>query len=89
MTKSISFVVKGRVQGVGFRYAAGRQAKLLELTGWIRNNQNGTVEGVIQGSDEKIQLMLGWLHKGPSSAYVIEVESDEAINQLYTAWYQY
>lgn len=52
----------GQVQGVGFRYHAGNAARGLGLTGWVRNEYDGTVIMEIQGADELIERMLQMLH---------------------------
>lgn len=67
-------IMHGRVQGVGFRYAAVRKAQALALTGWVRNQWDGTVETVAEGPRPDLDKYLGWLHQGPTSAYVAKVE---------------
>ncbi|MDE7313902.1 MAG: acylphosphatase [Eubacterium sp.] len=56
-------IFTGRVQGVGFRYRASYAAKGLGVTGWVRNNQDGTVEMEAQGSEGQIQKMLQMLQR--------------------------
>ena len=63
----------GRVQGVGFRAAAVRQAHLLGVTGWVRNDPDGSVEVLLQGGHDRVDRMLSWLHVGPPGARVAEV----------------
>jgi acylphosphatase len=53
MPSSYRFVVTGRVQGVGFRAATRRKAQSLGLTGWVRNRNDGAVEGVASSRDAK------------------------------------
>lgn len=53
----------GRVQGVGFRYHATYKAQLLELTGWVKNLYDGSVEMEVQGDPEKIDELLLYLHR--------------------------
>ncbi len=48
----------GRVQGVGFRYRAGYAAESLRLTGWVRNEEDGTVSMEVQGDEASIDHML-------------------------------
>ncbi len=74
MTKALSFLVRGRVQGVGFRYWTRHRASLLGLKGWVRNRPDGAVEGVMKGRDEQLNAMLEQLHCGPSGARVDDVE---------------
>lgn len=52
---------KGRVQGVGFRYNAYRESKLLNLTGWVKNLSDGSVEMEVQGPGEKIEALIQYL----------------------------
>ena len=56
--------ISGRVQGVGFRYRAKYVASTLGLTGWVRNNWDGTVELEIQGSMEQMNRMLSLVNQG-------------------------
>jgi acylphosphatase len=72
--ETIRASIRGNVQGVGFRAAAVREAHLLGVTGWIRNNQDGSVEALMQGSQDPIDRMLSWLHIGPPGAKVRDVE---------------
>lgn len=57
-------VVSGRVQGVGFRYTASHAAQMLGLTGWVRNDINGTVTMELQGEEELISRMAPILEQG-------------------------
>ena len=53
----------GRVQGVGFRYHATYKARELELTGWVRNEDDGSVAMEVQGDPDRINLLLLYLFK--------------------------
>jgi acylphosphatase len=66
--------IYGKVQNVGFRYATQDKAKQLRLSGWVRNTDYGNVEVFAQGPEEKIDLFLQWLHKGPEYARVDNVD---------------
>ena len=57
MTRRIHVIVHGRVQGVGFRWATGAEARRLGLDGWVRNRDDGTVEAEIQGPPENVERM--------------------------------
>lgn len=70
--------ISGRVQGVGFRMATAREAGRLEISGTVRNLLDGTVEADIEGPDEAVEQMLGWLRTGPSSAQVEEADVHES-----------
>lgn len=71
--------VTGRVQGVGFRAAAVRQAHLLGLAGWVRNAPDSSVEALLQGPVDQVDRMLSWLHAGPPAARVDQVEHRQEI----------
>jgi len=66
--------IRGWVQGVNFRYYTLRQAQTLGLNGYVRNCWDGTVEVVAEGEREAVDKLLSWLHVGPRSADVEEVE---------------
>lgn len=68
----------GKVQGVGFRAAMYREAVQLNVTGWVRNRNDGTVEAVIQGPEEVVLKMLAWAKRGPVGANVDAVELKNA-----------
>lgn len=70
-------LVIGRVQGVGFRYSAIREARRLGVTGWVRNMEEGSVEVAAEGTPERVTAFLAWLQKGPPGAWVREVEVTE------------
>ncbi len=57
-------VFHGRVQGVGFRYTAKSLAQALDLTGWVRNDWEGTVTMEVQGSEILINKLLNGLNGG-------------------------
>lgn len=58
------YIFKGEVQGVGFRYTAKYAAESLGLTGWVKNNWDGSVEMEVQGDDELIERMLSIIYSG-------------------------
>lgn len=66
--------ISGRVQGVFFRFNTQQQAQARGLRGWVRNLPDGRVEALFQGERERVQDMLQWCHKGPSGAWVRQVE---------------
>ena len=69
-------VVAGRVQGVGFRYSAVRQARTLGIAGSVANRPDGSVEVVAEGDAASLERMLAWLRRGPPGAHVHEVQVD-------------
>ena len=76
-TKTVRFLVSGKVQGVGFRYNTREEAVRLGLSGWVRNLPDGQVEGVAQGGVEQIGRFLAWLEVGPRFASVTNVATQE------------
>jgi len=69
-------VVRGDVQGVGFRYFLMREAHALGLRGWVRNRDDGTVEFVAEGPRPDLERLLEAARRGPSHARVSEVRAD-------------
>lgn len=66
--------IHGRVQGVGYRYAMMEQAEKLNLTGWVRNRRDGTVEAVVSGNDDAVADIIEWARQGPPGATVTNVQ---------------
>jgi acylphosphatase len=75
MVHHIHVTVKGRVQGVGYRNWTYSQAKLLKLTGWVKNLPEGDVEIAAEGSEGALQSFLTFLKAGPSLAKVSSVDA--------------
>ena len=71
-------VVRGRVQGVGFRYFALRRARALGLTGWVRNRADGGVEIEAEGDRVALGAFLEALRQGPSASRVTNVDAEWA-----------
>ncbi len=72
------FVVRGRVQGVGFRWFVEREAHILGITGWVRNNADGSVEVLGMGTREQLAGLRSRLCQGPRAARVDDVQELEA-----------
>ena len=72
------YLVRGRVQGVGFRWFVEREAHMLKISGWVRNNPDGTVELFAQGTREQLSGLHQRLREGPRASRVDEVEVTEA-----------
>jgi acylphosphatase len=68
-------IVKGRVQGVGFRAFVHRQATALELTGFVRNRWDNTVEVLAEGYLAQLEKMQAALERGPTGSNVTAVET--------------
>ena len=71
----VRVLVRGSVQGVGFRYATVSRAASLGLGGWVRNRPDGAVEAVFEGPAERVESMVAWCGRGPSGARVDEVQT--------------
>jgi acylphosphatase len=63
-------VVRGRVQGVAFRWYTQREARRLGLTGWVRNLPDGSVRLMAEGPRDLLDLLWEWLARGPDRARV-------------------
>ena len=70
----ITAYVRGRVQGVAFRYYTQQEARRLRLTGWVRNERDGSVLVVAEGSKDRLSAVVAYLHQGPRSARVESVD---------------
>ncbi len=68
-------VIRGSVQGVGFRYFIQRKARQLSLRGWVRNNDDGTVELVAEGARPELERLMMAAEEGPRMARVQRVEA--------------
>ena len=75
-------VISGIVQGVGFRYAMMARARLLGITGWVRNRRDGSVEAMIAGDAAQIEAMLEWSRRGPAGAVVADVMVETASGEF-------
>lgn len=71
-------VISGRVQGVGFRYWTAREAERRDLSGWVRNLPDGTVEALVSGSEPAVRDMVAACERGPRLANVVSVEASPA-----------
>ncbi|MDR1955797.1 MAG: acylphosphatase [Treponema sp.] len=70
---AFSALIRGRVQGVGFRYSALHEARRLGLAGWVRNRSDGAVEVWVEGPAENQAAFRAWLDRGPPGARVASV----------------
>lgn len=68
--KTVRVHIQGRVQGVYFRSWAVKQARLLELDGWVRNLRDGGVELLLSGPGAQVDKMVVLCHQGPEAARV-------------------
>jgi acylphosphatase len=72
---SVHVVISGRVQGVGYRESMRIVAQALDITGWVRNLADGTVEAIVQGDESMVEQILAWCHNGPPGANVRFVDA--------------
>ncbi len=91
MERSISAVVGGRVQGVGYRYSTQRVGTELGLAGWVRNRPDGTVEVWAQGNNTEVDLLVEFLGDGPpgcrvTSLIVSDTDPDPDLSRFGVRW---
>ena len=68
-------IVRGRVQGVFFRYNTREMANQLGIFGWVKNRWDGAVEAIFEGDRDRVKEMIEWCHKGPPGAHVQRVDN--------------
>lgn len=73
MSNILRFVVKGHVQGVGFRWATREQALQRGICGWVQNCSDGSVEILAKGAENSLSSLEDWLWHGPSESRVSEI----------------
>jgi len=66
--------LRGRVQGVWFRQSTKNRAQELNLTGWVRNNPDGSVEALFEGEETAIKAAIEWCRRGPDLARVDDLQ---------------
>jgi acylphosphatase len=75
-TQQLHAIVHGRVQGVSFRASTLDHALELGLTGWVRNQSDGTVEVTAEGDRDTLESLAAFLNQGPNAARVTRVDLD-------------
>ena len=73
---AVRVIVEGRVQGVGYRAWVSREAQSRNLSGWVRNRGDGSVEAVFAGDQAKVAAMVEACRSGPRLAVVSNVRLD-------------
>ena len=77
MKSQFEILISGRVQGVGFRAAARKQARAMQLRGWVENLPNGAVRAVISGDPESCTRFIHWCREGSAYSWVEKVDLRE------------
>lgn len=75
--KCLSITIKGRVQGVGFRYQTQNAAKKFGIKGFVKNMPDGSVYTEACGEEKNIELFLDWCRNGPMLANVTNINIEE------------
>ena len=75
-------IVRGRVQGVGYRAWIAGEAEARGLGGWARNRRDGTVEAVLSGPDEAVAALIAKCQHGPGMARVSGVDNEAATDDM-------
>ena len=75
-------VVHGRVQGVNYRESMRIEALRLNVTGWVRNCSDGTVEAMVHGLPDDVASMVDWCRRGPPAARVTSFQVSEATGEF-------
>jgi acylphosphatase len=79
-------VIRGRVQGVGYRDAMIRSAVAQGVAGWVRNHRDGHVEAHVQGEPPAVEAVIAWCRQGPRAARVTAVDVTEAPHEPATGF---
>lgn len=75
--RQVHLKIIGKVQGVWFRSSMKAEADKLDLTGWVRNCEDGSVEATVCGPDSRIETIISWARHGSANARVHAVEVTE------------
>lgn len=70
-------IVEGYVQGVFFRATTQEKAWEIQVSGWVRNRWDGTVEVLVEGEESRVTELIEWCRKGPPGARVTQVRVEE------------
>jgi acylphosphatase len=74
----VNITIKGRVQGVGFRFSAVRMARSLGINGYIKNCPDGSVFIEAEGKKKHLDKFISWCYTGPTHAWVDDVIVDKS-----------
>jgi acylphosphatase len=70
--------IHGLVQGVFFRESMRQRAVEVNVTGWVRNRHDGSVEALVQGEPFEVELLVDWARRGPNAARVDKIDIESA-----------
>jgi len=74
MKQAVKIKIKGTVQGVFFRQSTVEKARELDITGWVRNCEDGSVEIEAEGDENLLRVFVQWCHRGPRNAVVKDAD---------------
>ena len=77
----VRVTIRGRVQGVGFRWFVLRRGRALGLTGWVRNREDGSVEVEAEGAKDVLERLMADLRTGPAGARVQDLDPSWSAGQ--------
>jgi acylphosphatase len=79
---TLRLLIRGRVQGVGFRYAFADEARSRKLRGWVRNRRDGCVEAIVAGPAADVDAIVAWSRRGPAGAQVTAVSVEPTTGEF-------
>lgn len=80
---TVHLIIQGKVQGVFFRATAKEVADEIGITGWVRNTEEGNVEIMANGDEERLQRFIEWCKVGPKRAFVTNVRVRDLEDQKF------
>lgn len=86
MKKCLMITVRGKVQGVGFRYSTLKKAHELGISGFVKNRSDGSVYLEAEGESEILDQFIDWLNKGPAWAMVENIDIQIIPNSNFTSF---
>ena len=76
--RRVHVIVRGDVQGVGYRYTMRMIAVEAGVSGWVRNRRDGSVEAEVEGTPEQVDEVLAWMAEGPPGSRVDAAQTTDA-----------
>jgi acylphosphatase len=76
--RRVHVLVRGEVQGVGYRYTMRMVAREAGVAGWVRNRRDGSVEAEVEGTDAQVDEVLAWMAEGPPGSRVTSATVTDA-----------